>query len=156
MPSVVINVEATVGTAIPLAEGADAADREPLVMGRGRVPDTVGADGRPVEAVVLMPEPGIPGVAVLSRPVGVFGFATQGTSADRLLCVVDDPAVTDVVDTWDARRWHAYSEAWASALSRLVPESGDGRMSACGSREDAEELLRRAHHSYERLTVDPE
>ncbi|MFE1514190.1 inorganic diphosphatase [Corynebacterium bovis] len=56
----------------------------------GFIPGTLGEDGDPLDALVIMPEPVFPGVAVKARPVGVFKMTDEAGGDDKLLCVLDD------------------------------------------------------------------
>ena len=63
----------------------------------GYVPETVGTDGDPLDALVLLDEPTYPGVWVASRPIGVTWIRTSGRREAKLLCVPDgEPAYADV------------------------------------------------------------
>lgn len=52
---------------------------------------TLGEDGDPLDALVILPEPVFPGVIVKARPVGVFKMTDEAGGDDKLLCVLDDP-----------------------------------------------------------------
>ena len=68
----------------------------------GFVPDTIGADGDALDALVLLDEPTYPGVWVASRPVGVSWIGTGHGREAKLLCVaVGDPAYDEVHDLDD-------------------------------------------------------
>ncbi len=63
----------------------------------GFVPDAVGTDGEPLDALVLMVEPTYPGVRVLARLVGVIWVRTGHGREAKLVCVpLRDPAYADV------------------------------------------------------------
>ena len=65
----------------------------------GFVPDTVGTDGEPLDALVLMPEPTYPGVRVPGRVVGVFWLMTgHGREAKLVVVPEGDPAYAGVTD----------------------------------------------------------
>ena len=44
----------------------------------GFVPDTLGEDGDPLDALVLLEEPTFPGCLIRSRPIGIFDFGISG------------------------------------------------------------------------------
>lgn len=115
------------------------------------MPDTLGEGARPVEALVLMRDPAVPGAAVPARPVAVLHLAAQGNPEDEVLCVAGDPCFADLADTRDLPRWHAGPDAWAAVLARLSPQPAY-EVTGCGSREEAEQLVADARHTYERLT----
>lgn len=57
----------------------------------GFIDGTLGEDGDPLDALVILPEPVFPGVIVKARPVGVFKMTDEAGGDDKLLCVLDDP-----------------------------------------------------------------
>ena len=56
----------------------------------GFIDHTLGEDGDPLDALVILPEPVFPGVIVKARPLGVFKMTDEAGGDDKLLCVVDD------------------------------------------------------------------
>ena len=65
----------------------------------GFVPDALGSDGEPLDALVLMVEPTYPGVRVPARLVGVLWVRTGHGREAKLVCVpLRDPAYGDVHD----------------------------------------------------------
>ena len=56
----------------------------------GFIDHTLGEDGDPLDALVILPEPVFPGVIVEARPVGVFKMTDEAGGDDKLLCVIDD------------------------------------------------------------------
>jgi inorganic pyrophosphatase len=58
----------------------------------GFVPDTLGEDGDPLDALVLVLEPTFPGCLIRSRPIGMFRMADEKGPDDKVLCVpASDP-----------------------------------------------------------------
>lgn len=58
----------------------------------GYVPQTLALDGDPLDALVLVTNPTMPGTLIESRPVGVLEMVDQGDPDDKILCVpVGDP-----------------------------------------------------------------
>jgi inorganic pyrophosphatase len=53
----------------------------------GFVRDTLGQDGDPLDALVLVPEPTFPGCLIRSRPVGMFRMTDEKGGDDKILCV---------------------------------------------------------------------
>ncbi|MDO5731476.1 inorganic diphosphatase [Corynebacterium sphenisci] len=67
----------------------------------GFIDGTLGEDGDPLDALVILPEPVFPGVIVAARPVGVFRMTDEAGGDDKLLCVLDDvrfDAISDIDD----------------------------------------------------------
>jgi inorganic pyrophosphatase len=58
----------------------------------GFVEDTLGLDGDPIDAMVLLDEPTFPGCVVRCRVIGMFRMTDEAGGDDKLLCVpADDP-----------------------------------------------------------------
>jgi inorganic pyrophosphatase len=53
----------------------------------GFIDDTLGEDGDPLDALVLLPEPLFPGVALTARPVAMFRMTDEHGGDDKVLCV---------------------------------------------------------------------
>jgi inorganic pyrophosphatase len=53
----------------------------------GFVPDTLGQDGDPLDALVLVPEPTFPGCLIRSRPIGMFRMTDENGPDDKVICV---------------------------------------------------------------------
>jgi inorganic pyrophosphatase len=53
----------------------------------GFIEDTLGDDGDPLDALVLLPQPLFPGVLVGARPVGMFQMVDEAGGDDKVLCV---------------------------------------------------------------------
>ncbi|WKD61971.1 Inorganic pyrophosphatase [Corynebacterium ciconiae DSM 44920] len=73
----------------------------------GFIDHTLGEDGDPMDALVILPEPVFPGVIVEARPVGVFKMTDEAGGDDKLLCVIDDVRwehIQDITDVPQALR----------------------------------------------------
>ena len=58
----------------------------------GFLPDTLGEDGDPLDALVLVLEPTFPGCLIRSRPIGMFRMTDEKGGDDKVLCVpASDP-----------------------------------------------------------------
>ncbi|HEX2286227.1 MAG TPA: inorganic diphosphatase [Mycobacterium sp.] len=53
----------------------------------GFIENTLGEDGDPLDALVLLPEPLYPGILVEARPVGMFQMEDEAGGDDKVLCV---------------------------------------------------------------------
>jgi len=53
----------------------------------GFIPDTLGEDGDPLDALVLVLEPTFPGCLIRSRPIGMFRMRDEKGGDDKILCV---------------------------------------------------------------------
>lgn len=68
----------------------------------GFIEDTLGDDGDPLDALVLLPQPVFPGVLVAARPVGMFRMVDEHGDDDKVLCVpAGDPRWDHVQDIGD-------------------------------------------------------
>jgi inorganic pyrophosphatase len=53
----------------------------------GFIPGTLGLDGDPLDALVLVLEPTFPGCVIRSRPIGMFRMTDEKGGDDKVLCV---------------------------------------------------------------------
>jgi inorganic pyrophosphatase len=65
----------------------------------GFVENTLGEDGDPLDALVLVDEPTFPGCLILCRAIGMFRMTDEKGGDDKVLCVVaNDPRVEHIRD----------------------------------------------------------
>ena len=58
----------------------------------GFIPHTLGEDGDPLDALVLVLEPTFPGCLIRSRPIGMFRMTDEKGGDDKIICVpASDP-----------------------------------------------------------------
>ena len=58
----------------------------------GYVEDSLGEDGDPLDALILLDEPTFPGCQVLARPIGMFHMRDEAGGDDKIICVpANDP-----------------------------------------------------------------
>ncbi|MDX6741831.1 inorganic diphosphatase [Actinocorallia sp. A-T 12471] len=68
----------------------------------GFIEGTLGEDGDPLDALVLLQEPTFPGCLILCRTVGMFRMTDEAGGDDKLLCVpATDPRFERVRDITD-------------------------------------------------------
>ena len=68
----------------------------------GFVLDTLGEDGDPLDALVLLEEPTFPGCLIRSRPIGMFRMTDEKGGDDKLICVpAGDPRQEHLRDIHD-------------------------------------------------------
>ena len=68
----------------------------------GFVRDTLGQDGDPLDALVLVLEPTFPGCLIRSRPIGMFRMTDEAGPDDKVLCVpAGDPRQEHLRDIHD-------------------------------------------------------
>lgn len=65
----------------------------------GYVEDSLGEDGDPLDALVLLDEPTWPGCLVRARPIGMFRMKDEAGGDDKILCVpAGDPRQTHITE----------------------------------------------------------
>ena len=65
----------------------------------GYVEDSLGEDGDPLDALVLLEEPTFPGCLVRVRPIGMFHMRDEAGGDDKILCVpAGDPRQAHLID----------------------------------------------------------
>ena len=68
--------------------------------------DTLGEDGDPLDALVLLPESVFPGCTVEARPVAMFKMTDEAGGDDKLLCVpAGDPRWDHIQDLGDVSQF---------------------------------------------------
>ena len=72
----------------------------------GFIEDTLGEDGDPLDAMVLLPESVFPGVLVEARPVGMFNMTDESGGDAKVLCVpAGDPRWDHIQDIGDVSQF---------------------------------------------------
>ena len=68
----------------------------------GYIEDTLGEDGDPLDALVLLDQPTFPGVLIMCRAIGMFHMRDEAGGDDKILCVpAKDPRVTAIQNLED-------------------------------------------------------
>jgi inorganic pyrophosphatase len=67
----------------------------------GFIPETLGGDGDPLDALVLLEDPVYPGVWVQARPVGVLYMQDEKGEDEKIICVPLEPRWESVHDLDD-------------------------------------------------------
>lgn len=68
----------------------------------GIVPQTLAADGDPLDALVMVTYPTFPGILIKARPIGVLKMEDNGERDDKIFCVpVDDSRMVHLTDVTD-------------------------------------------------------
>lgn len=71
----------------------------------GLIPQTLGEDGDPLDALVLVTYHTYPGILIPCRPIGALKMEDSGEGDDKILCVpVNDTRFTDVDDISDVHQ----------------------------------------------------
>lgn len=65
----------------------------------GFIEETLGLDGDPLDALVLVPEPTVPGCLIRARAIGMFRMSDEKGQDDKVLCVpAHDPRAEHLRD----------------------------------------------------------
>ncbi|MBO9533601.1 MAG: inorganic diphosphatase [Solirubrobacteraceae bacterium] len=68
----------------------------------GFIPDTLGEDGDPLDALVIVTEPTFPGCTIPVKAIGIFKMTDDKGKDDKIVCIpTTDPNWTDVNDLSD-------------------------------------------------------
>ncbi|MDR7330314.1 inorganic diphosphatase [Corynebacterium guangdongense] len=107
----------------------------------GFIEDTLGEDGDPMDALVILPESVFPGTIVETRIVGVFKMTDEAGGDDKLITVLDDPRYAHIKELEDVSEFlrdeieHFFVHY--KDLEKGKEVSGTG----WGSREEAEKIF---------------
>ena len=73
----------------------------------GYIENTLGQDGDPLDALVLVQQPTFPGCVVRSRAIGMFRMTDEAGGDDKVLCVPsDDPRLEHLRDIHHLDEYH--------------------------------------------------
>ncbi|WP_298087921.1 inorganic diphosphatase [uncultured Corynebacterium sp.] len=106
----------------------------------GYIENTLGEDGDPMDALVVIPEPVFPGVVVHARIVGVFKMTDEAGGDDKLLCVLDDPRFEDFQELDDISQFTRDEIAHFFVHYKDLEPGKEVKAAGWGSREDAERI----------------
>lgn len=110
----------------------------------GFIDDTLGEDGDPLDALVILPEPVFPGVIVKARPLGVFKMTDEAGGDDKLLCVIDDVRYENFQDIDDVSKFTLDEiEHFFTRYKDLEPNK-EVTGSGWGNKAEAEKILAEA------------
>lgn len=110
----------------------------------GFIDHTLGEDGDPLDALVILPEAVVPGVVVPARVIGVFKMTDEAGGDDKLLCVIDDPRwenyqdISDVSESLKNEIEHFFVHYKDLEPNKEVTGSG------WGDKSEAEKILQEA------------
>ena len=73
----------------------------------GFIEGTLGEDGDPLDALVLLEEPTFPGCVVRCRAIGMFHMRDEAGGDDKVMCIPsDDPRMAHLKDLPDIGEFH--------------------------------------------------
>lgn len=106
----------------------------------GFIDDTLGLDGDPLDALVMLQEPTFPGCLIQARTIGMFRMTDEMGGDDKLICVVaNDPRMEHLRDIDDMSEFDRMEiEHFFNVYKELEPgKSVEG--ASWANREAAEE-----------------
>ena len=115
----------------------------------GFLPHTLGGDGDPLDALVLLEDPVYPGVWVEARPVGVLYMEDEAGEDAKLICVPPrEPRWSDVNDVDDLTpQLMAEIQHFFEVYKALEPEK-HASTAGIGGRDDAWRKIEEARANY--------
>ena len=129
----------------------------------GFIENTLGLDGDPLDALVLLDEPTFPGCQIMCRAIGMYRMTDEAGGDDKVLCVpANDPRLEHLRDIFHVPRFERLEiEHFFSVYKDLEPgKSVEGATWA--GRADAEAEIREsfarlvAQHPAQHPVVEPE
>jgi inorganic pyrophosphatase len=107
----------------------------------GFVEGTLGEDGDPLDALVLVGDPTFPGCRIRSRPVGVFHMTDEKGPDEKVICVpLGDPHFARVADVHDiAPEFRDEIEHFFQVYKQLEEKKTETR--GFGNRAEAERIV---------------
>jgi inorganic pyrophosphatase len=89
----------------------------------GFIEDTLGQDGDPLDALVLVEEPTFPGCLIASRPIAMFKMTDEKGPDDKVICVpAGDPRYDRLQDLGDIPKYErAQIEHFFEVYKALEP-----------------------------------
>ena len=115
----------------------------------GFFPRTLGEDGDPLDAMVLLDDPTFPGCHIRARPIGVFWMSDEkGPDAKVLTVPSTDPRWADIADIGDLPS-HLLDEIahFFEVYKALAPDKGTD-ISDWQGRPEAERAITEAQERY--------
>ncbi|HYI44192.1 MAG TPA: inorganic diphosphatase [Actinomycetota bacterium] len=107
----------------------------------GFFPETLGEDGDPLDALVLVNDPTFPGCWLKARPIGIFWMEDEAGPDAKIICVPDDPfweTIGDISELSDALR--AEIEHFFDVYKMLEPEKSSSTKGYEGHERAVEEI----------------
>lgn len=115
----------------------------------GFIPDTLGEDGDPLDAMVLVEDPTFPGVWVRGRPVGVFWMEDDKGPDAKIICMPEWDYLLPGVDELNDLPHHLLNEIehFFDVYKDLEPDKHTSTNGFSG-REEALRLIAEARERY--------
>lgn len=111
----------------------------------GYIEETLGEDGDPLDALVLLDEPTWPGCLVAARPIGVFRMRDEAGGDDKILCMpAGDPRKDRFLDLDDLGEHTVLEIQHFFEVYKALEPNKSVEASSWGGREEAEQCYREA------------
>ncbi len=105
----------------------------------GYIEETLGEDGDPLDALVLLDEPTWPGCLVSARPIGMFHMRDEAGGDDKIICMpAGDPRKDKIVDLEDLGEHTVLEIQHFFEVYKALEPNKSVEASHWGGREDAE------------------
>lgn len=110
----------------------------------GFIEETLGEDGDPLDALVLLDEPTFPGCLIKCRAVGMYRMTDEAGGDDKVLCVpVGDPRLDHLRDIYHVAEFERLEiEHFFSVYKDLEPGKSVEGATWAGRTEAEEEITR--------------
>jgi inorganic pyrophosphatase len=120
----------------------------------GFIENTLGLDGDPLDALVLLEEPTFPGCLITCRALGMFRMTDEAGGDDKVLCVpATDPRMAHLTDISDVSEFDRLEiQHFFETYKDLEPGKSVEGAEWVGRAEAEEEIL----NSLQRLKDNPE
>src|SRR3712207_8496746 len=87
----------------------------------GYIENTLGLDGDPLDALVLLEEPTFPGCLITCRALGMFRMTDEAGGDHKVLCVpATDPRLADLTDISDVSELDRKSKRLNSSHANIA------------------------------------
>ena len=113
----------------------------------GFIPETLADDGDPVDAMVLLPTPVVPGALVRSRPIGVLLMQDEAGHDEKIICVPHDKLHTLYSDVTACDQLPRILRDQIEHFFARYKDLEEGKwvnIAGWGSKEEALALIRKA------------
>ena len=116
----------------------------------GYVPGTLGEDGDPVDAMVILEEPTFPGCHIHARPIGVFVMRDEEGVDAKILCVAaSDPRWDRVQELSDLPEFELHEIAHFFDIYKDLEPGKQTQADGWSDREAAESAIEAARARFE-------
>jgi inorganic pyrophosphatase len=122
----------------------------------GYIPGTLAADGDPLDALVLLDEPAVPGCIVTALPLGVLRVVDKGRADPKILCVLADRREQEVRRDLEDLPAHQLEEiGHFFTVYKDLDEGEEVRVDGFAGAEEAAEEIARARRRHAGPTWEP-